>query len=113
MHAVDTTKEVLGGPKEFKGFEKVYDVDTTKEVLDWFWDLAELAAGWAASATCVTRLAVVSTPKDQNREHEYEYENSATARFPETLVAEPVAGPTSSPWRCRLAATPKARTEYP
>ena len=107
MHAVDTTKEVLGGFKDFRGFEKVYDVDTTKEVLDRFWDLAELVAGWAASATCVTRLAVVSTPKERAR---VRVRYSATARVPETLVAEPVARPTSSPWRCRLAATPKART---
>ena len=91
-HAVDTTKEVLSGFKDFNAFEKVYDVDTTKEVLDWFWGLAELAAGWAASATCVTGLAVVSTPQERAR---VRVRDSATARVPETPVAEPVARPTS------------------
>ena len=130
MHAVDTTKEVLGG---FKDLEIAYAVDTTKEVLGGFWDLAELAAGRledrAASATRDTRLDVVSTPNERARVRVrgstvseqsvtstylqiYYQNNSATARVPETLVAEPVARPTSSPWRCRLAATPKARIGY-
>ena len=98
-----------------------------------FWNFQlkdELASGCLRTGReqdRVTRLDV-GLVGIKTKKHEYEYggssgkqlvtsiylqiyyqKTSVTARVPETLVAELYVRPTSTPWRCRQEATPKAR----